>query len=251
MLEKIDHGHVRELRFARPPANAFDPDFIQTLDEAVRSAPADGVRALIISGSPGMFTGGLDVPALIDLDHAGMLDFWKSFFGMLAGVATSGVPVVAAITGHSPAAGAVLATYCDYRVMADGPYKIGLNEVQVGLPVPPAIQYGLKRLTGPRRGDALLITGRLVKPDEALRLGIVDEVVPPEDVVVCARAWVDNLLELPATAMIETRRLARLDLAENFSKLDDQTYEMMTDAWFTDETQATMKALVAKLASRG
>jgi hypothetical protein len=50
--------------------------------------------------------------------------------------------------------------------------------------------------------------------------------------------------------MIETRRLARLDLAENFSKLDDQTYEMMTDAWFTDETQATMKALVAKLASR-
>ncbi len=251
MLETIDHGRVRELRFARPPANAFDPEFIRTLDEAVRSAPAGGVRALIISGSPGMFTGGLDVPALMHLDRSGILGFWKSFFGLLAGVATSAVPVAAAITGHSPAAGAVLATYCDYRVMADGPYKIGLNEVRVGLPVPPAIQYGLKRLTGPRVGDALLITGRLVKPDEALHLGIVDEVVPPEDVIDRARAWADELLELPPTAMIETRRLARLDLAENFAKLDEQTSEVMADAWFTDETQATMKALVAKLASRG
>ena len=251
MLETIDHGQIRELRFARPPANAFDPAFIRTLDQAVRLAPDAGARALIISGSPGMFTGGLDVPALIQLDRSGMVDFWKSFFALLAGVATSAVPVAAAITGHSPAAGAVLATFCDYRVMADGPYKIGLNEVQVGLPVPPAIQFGLKRLTGPRRGDALLISGRLVKPDEALRLGIVDEVVPPEDVIGRARAWADKLLELPATAMNETRRLARLDLAENFSKLNEQTHEMMTDAWFSDETQATMKALVARLASRG
>lgn len=251
MLETIDHGQVRELRFARPPANAFDPEFIRILDQAVRSAPDGGARALIISGAPGMFTGGLDVPALMHLDRSGIEDFWKSFFGLLAGVATSALPVAAAITGHSPAAGAVLATYCDYRVMADGPYKIGLNEVQVGLPVPPAIQYGLKRLTGPRQGDALLIAGRLVKPDEALRLGLVDEVVAPEHVIGRAREWADKLLELPPAAMSETRRLARLDLAENFSRLDEQTYLMMTDAWFTNETQATMKKLVAKLASRG
>jgi 3,2-trans-enoyl-CoA isomerase len=247
MIESTDHGKVRELRLSRPPANAFNPELIAGLTDAVRGAPGHGTEALVISGAPGMFTGGLDVPELLQLGRSEIRDFWEGFYRLLHTVAASEIPIAAAITGHSPAAGAVLSVFCDYRVMADGRFKFGMNEVQVGLSVPPPLQYGLKRLTGPRVGDALLVAGALVSPAEALRVGLVDEVVPPEEVVPRAVAWAERLLALPRDAMRETRRVARADLAAQFESLDPASYDRVTERWFGDETQATLRALVARL----
>ena len=250
MIDRVDHGRVRELRLSRPPANAFNPPLVAELRKALQSAPAEGVEGLVISGAPGMFTGGLDVPELLGLGREEIRAFWKGFYGLLHAVAASEVPVAAAITGHSPAAGAVLAVFCDHRVMADGPFKIGMNEVQVGLSVPPTLQYALKRLTGPRAGDALLISGALVSPAEALRVGLVDEVVAPEEVVPRALAWVERLMVLPRAAMRDTRRLARADLVAQFDSLSEADFDRVTERWFAEETQGTMRALVARLSKR-
>jgi enoyl-CoA hydratase/carnithine racemase len=194
-----------------------------------------------------MFTGGLDVPELLELGRDEIRSFWQGFYRLLRTVAASDVPVAAAITGHSPAAGAVLAVFCDHRVMADGPFKIGMNEVQVGLSIPLPLQYALKRLTGPRAGDALLIAGALVAPAEALRVGFVDDVAPSEEVVPRAIAWAERLIALPQEAMRDTRRIARADLVEQFDALDAASYDRVTERWFGEETQATMRALVARL----
>jgi len=250
MIQRVDHGPVRELRLDRPPANAFNPALVAELTAAVRAAPADGAEGLVISGAPGMFTGGLDVPELLQLGREEIRSFWKAFYELLRSVAACEIPVAAAITGHSPAAGAVLAVFCDHRVMADGPYKIGMNEVQVGLTVPPPLQYGLKRLTGPREGDALLIAGALVGPDEARRVGLVDEVVGLQEVVPRALAWAEGLTKLPRAAMRETRRVARADLVVQFDALGDESLDRVTERWFGEETQATMRALVARLGRR-
>jgi enoyl-CoA hydratase/carnithine racemase len=247
MIVSTDHGRIRELRLDRPPANAFNPALVAELTEAVRSAPGGGAHALVISGAPGMFTGGLDVPELLGLGRDEIRSFWQGFYLLLRTVAASDVPVAAAITGHSPAAGAVLSVFCDHRVMADGPFKIGMNEVRVGLSVPPALQYGMKRLTGPRVGDALLIAGALVTPAEALRVGLVDEVVPPAEVVPRAIAWAERLVALPQAAMRDTRRIARADLVAQFDELDAASYDRVTDRWFGEESQATMRELVARL----
>lgn len=250
MIDRTDHGRVRELRLNRPPANALNPALVEELAERVRQAPADGVEAVVITGAPGMFTGGLDVPELLTLDEDGIRTFWRSFYDMLRAVAASDVPVAAAITGHSPAAGAVLATFCDHRVMADGPFRIGMNEVQVGLTVPPPLQYAMKRLTGPRAGDALLIAGALISPADALRLGVVDEVAEPEEVVPRALAWAERLVALPRAAMRETRRVARADLVAQFDGLDTASYDEATERWFSEETQGALHALVERLAKR-
>lgn len=250
MIDIIDHGRVRELRLARPPANAFDPALVSSLGHRVEEASRQGAGAMVISGAPGMFSGGLDVPALLALDLDGIRDFWRSFFAMLRTVAASPVPVGAAITGHCPAAGAVLSVFCDRRVMADGPFKIGMNEVQVGLVVPPALQFAMKRLVGVRVGDQLLVAGALILPAEALRVGLVDEVVAPDAVVPTALAWAERMVALPRNAMRETRRIARADLVAQFDAVTEADHEAAAARWFTDETQATLRALVARLAKR-
>src|SRR5579885_791602 len=134
MLTKIKHDDILELRLERAPVNALHHPLVQELKAAVEAAPKQGTKALVISGVPGMFSAGLDVAFLLAQDQAGMQRFWKDFFGMLRSIATSPIPIAAAMTGHSPAGGAVISIFCDYRIAAQGKFKIGLNEVQVGLP---------------------------------------------------------------------------------------------------------------------
>ena len=250
MLETIDHGQIRELRLARPPANALNPALISALAESVEGAPAQGMRALVISGRPGMFSGGLDVPELLTLDRDGMLSTLRDFFRLMRTLAASKIPIVAAITGHAPAGGAVISIFCDARIMADGDFKIGLNEVQVGLSLPEVIHTAAARVIGVRQAERLGVAGMLVPAGEALRIGLVDELVPVEAVVERALALSRDLLKLPPRAMANTRALCRRDLVDAFSHQEERTYERFVDDWFGPETQGAMRALVERLKSK-
>lgn len=250
MLTRIEHEQILELRLARPPVNAINPALARALREAVEAASRGGAQAVVISGSPGMFSAGLDVPELLSLDRAGMTAFWSDFFGLLQTVALSPLPVVAAITGHSPAGGAVLSLFCDTRIAAQGNFKIGLNEVQVGLPVPRIVYAALERLVGRRDAERLAVRGLLVSPEEALSCGLVDQVVAPEQVMSAALAWCREVSALPPRAMATTRNLARADFAALFKDLSERTHREMAEAWFGEESQTTLRALVAQLAAR-
>jgi enoyl-CoA hydratase/carnithine racemase len=248
MLEIHPHeGGIRELRLARPPANALDAALVGELIRAVEGAPEAGVRALVLSGGPKMFSAGLDVPLLLGLGRLEMEAFLGDLLALLRSIATSRVPVIAAITGHSPAGGAVLAIHCDYRVMAEGDFRIGLNEVAVGLPLPRVIHSTLSRLVGPAAAEKLAVAGALIGGAEALRLGLIDELAPPETVVERALARARDLLALPPRAMSATRALARRDLAESFAREERATWEAFVEDWFSPETQVALRALVERL----
>jgi enoyl-CoA hydratase/carnithine racemase len=247
VIEIHEHGEIREIRLARPPANALDGTMLRTLIAVLTRACDEGRRAVVISGLPGMFSGGLDVPALMGLDRAQMMDFWDAFFGVQRRLASLPIPVAAAITGHSPAGGAVLAAYCDYRVMADGKYRIGVNEVQVGLFAGPIIFGVIRRLVGPRQAERLLAGGLLMSPPEALAVGLIDRLLPDAEVIPAAIEWARSMTSLPPKAMSAMRALARTDLGALVGNLGPKDYEAMNDAWFSEETQVTMRKLVERL----
>jgi len=255
MLQILDHdgGAIRELSLDRPPVNALTPELLALVRDAVEAAPAAGARALVVSGRPGYFSAGLDVPHLLALDRAGIEGLMASLFGALRALAFSPLPVVAAVTGHSPAGGAVLALMCDRRVMAAGDaesrFRIGLNEIEVGLPVPPAIFAAMARRTGPREAERLCLEGLLVDSAEALSIGLVDELAPAGAVVERALAWCRSLLARPPAALAATRAVARADLHAAFAGFADQVGGFV-DAWFGAETQASRRARAARLAAR-
>jgi enoyl-CoA hydratase/carnithine racemase len=250
MLTKIEHGEILEIRLERPPVNALDPALVNALRAAVEAAPGQGARALVLSGTPGMFSGGLDVSALLKLDRDAMLRFWDDFFSMLRSIAVSPIPVAAAITGHSPAGGAVISIFCDTRIAAQGKFKIGLNEVQVGLPVPRLILSAFTRLVGQRQAERLAVHGLLVSPEEALAAGLVDQVVPPEEVIPMAIDWCRAGLALPQKALHATRASLRGDYARMFDSLAASTREEMAEVWFSEEPQRVLKALLEQLAAK-
>lgn len=248
MLQTHRHpDEVVEIRLDRPPVNALNPALVRALAAAIDEQTRAGARALVLSGRPGLFSAGLDVPELLTLDEAGMRAFWQDLFGLLARVAGSPVPLVAALTGHSPAGGTVIALYADYRVQAEGDFRLGLNEVQVGLVVPPVIHQALVRLIGAYAAERHLVAGEMIPATEALRIGLVDEIVPADQAVERAVAWCRRHLALPQRAMAATRALCRADLVQSFEGAKALDVDGFVRGWFSEETQATMRGLVERL----
>ena len=252
MIQQREHPNdIVEIQLSRPPVNALSPELLQQLQAAISESIKQGARGLVLSGLPGLFSAGLDVPALLALDAKGLEAAWRSFFRVCATLAASPIPTVAAITGHSPAGGAVISLYCDYRVMAEGNFRIGLNEVQVGLIVPEVIQYAFRRLLGAHRAERLLVAGAMIESAQAERIGLVDALTPVERVTPAAIAWLRETLALPPKAMLRTRQMARADLVTAMGDPETLDLSVFVDGWFGDETQNVLHALVAKLKSRG
>lgn len=251
MINVSSIGKIARIELARPPVNALNPALLAGLRQAIDAALSDpSVDGICLTGRAGMFSAGLDVPELLTLSRDALRMAWRDFFAVMEALARSNKPCAAAITGHSPAGGAVIALFCDYRVMAAGAFKIGLNEVQVGLAVPPAIVRAMQRLVGAHRGERLMVAGTMLDSNGALNAGLVDELAAPEQVEARAIAWLEQHLCLPPNAMRATRANARADLSAVFDGDSDAELEQLLDGWFGEETQHVMHALVAKLKAK-
>jgi 3,2-trans-enoyl-CoA isomerase len=249
MLKIIEHEEIIEISLDRKPVNAMTVEFLDALVHAHTESVAQGARAVIISGRDGLFSAGLDVPVLLDQPREAIERFWTGFFITMKTIASSAVPVAAAITGHAPAGGTVLSLYCDYRVATRGDYTLGLNEVRVGLPVTRNVLYALELIVGARQAGLLTTSAKLLSPEDALAYGLVDELADPGQAVECCLVWARNLLELPNIAMNKTRLAAKSELIGMTSETTSYS-RLAVDAWFNDEAQRMLKELVAKLQAK-
>jgi enoyl-CoA hydratase/carnithine racemase len=247
MLLTNDHGTIREITLNRPPANAINDELARSLGEALVAA-SENAEAVIVSGLPGMFSAGLDVPSLLQLDRSNFSEYWLNFQVMLRNLAYMPIPTVFAMTGHAPAGGIVMALFGDYRIMPKGGFKTGLNEVQVGLVAPPPAQHALVRLVGAHTAERILVAGEMMDSEKALEIGLVDELTTDAgEVVPRALEWCEQLLALPRHAMLTTRQMTRESLHAAFAgDLEKQTADF-ADLWFKEDTQRTLKTLVARL----
>jgi 3,2-trans-enoyl-CoA isomerase len=250
MIDTIDHGQIRELKMNRPPVNAMDPELLTAIRDSVRAAADDGCRAIVLSGREGMFSAGLDLPTLLGLDEDDLRDAFDVFFEAMHAVVSSPIPIAAAITGHSPAGGAVFATFCDWRVMADGKFGFGFNEVAVGLTLPSIVHKAIVHAAGPRVAELMSVTGRMVGPREAMAMGLVDWVSQPGEVVAKAIEHCEELVALPQRPMVQTRTMVRRELVEYVGRHHRRDGTFFFEEWVRPETTATLEEVMKKLKDR-
>ncbi|UHQ21954.1 enoyl-CoA hydratase/isomerase family protein [Lysobacter sp. 5GHs7-4] len=248
LVTATTHGEIVELQLARAPVNALNPSLCTDLRDALGRAIADGAQGVVLSGGPKVFSAGLDVPHLLSLgeDRHALMAAWQAFFDTALALAASPIPVVAALAGHAPAGGCVLALCCDYRVMASGPFRIGLNETQVGLVAPEGIQRLMRRVVGAYRAERLLVAGEMLDAEQALQAGLVDELTEIDNVATRARVWLEQLLALPRQAVLQTRAIARADIIEALQP-EHIRLQHFIEAWYQPSTQDALKALIARL----
>jgi enoyl-CoA hydratase/carnithine racemase len=198
LREDLPSGVVT-LRLNRPPMNALSQAMLTAIGDAaadLRDAPA--VKAVVVLGSEKALAAGADIKEFGSQDAARTIG--AAFRRAFDGIAAIPRPVIAAIRGFALGGGMELALACDLRVAADSA-RMGQPEVLLGIIPGAGGTQRLPRLIGPARAKELIWSGRMVRADEALALGLVDRVVPAEETEAAAIAWATELASGAVAAM--------------------------------------------------
>eukprot|EP00571_Detonula_confervacea_P016831 CAMPEP_0172299972 /NCGR_PEP_ID=MMETSP1058-20130122/2161_1 /TAXON_ID=83371 /ORGANISM="Detonula confervacea, Strain CCMP 353" /LENGTH=321 /DNA_ID=CAMNT_0013009607 /DNA_START=72 /DNA_END=1037 /DNA_ORIENTATION=+ len=191
VLSSVDeNAGIAMLTMNRPPANSLSLEMNEAICSSIKNIEANPkIQSVILASSnPKIFSAGLDISELVSPDKDRLPKFWSSLQQVYIDLYGSRLATVAAIQGHAPAAGCFLAMACDYRVMSAGDINsetkknhvptIGLNETRLGIAAPFWMGQLLVRTIGFRQAELALAMGTLFPPDQALAVGLVDDVVP-------------------------------------------------------------------------
>jgi len=192
---------VGTIRLDRPPMNALNAQLRAELRAAADEATErQDVRAVIVYGGEKVFAAGADIKEMAELTYADMVDRSRPLQAAFAAVAHIPKPTVAAVAGYALGGGCELALACDARIAAEDA-KLGQPEIQLGIIPGAGGTQRLSRLVGPAKAKELIFTGRFVKAEEALRIGLVDQVVPAAEVYATAATWARRFADGPAYAL--------------------------------------------------
>lgn len=193
-------------------ANAMSVPWFEALGAALDRAEADGAGAIVIAGRAGFFSGGLNLKLLPTLSKDELRHLSESFARVMLRVHGLGIPTVAAVTGHAIAGGAVLAIACDARVLTDGAFKLQLNEVAIGIPMPRWMAFIASSVVPAHLATDALLHARAFSPQEAAALGMASALeATPEATEARAREIAARLALLPRAAYAESKRRLRAD----------------------------------------
>jgi len=194
-------GGVGTIRLDRPPMNAISRAVGDELRRVAAEATArDDVRAVIVYGGEKVFAAGADVKEMASLTYAEMAPIARSVSAGLGALAGIPKPTVAAITGYALGGGLEVVLTCDRRIAADNA-TLGVPEILLGIIPGGGGTQRLARLVGPARAKDMVFTGRFVRADEALAIGLVNRVVPRGDALAQALQLAHQLAALPQAAM--------------------------------------------------
>jgi enoyl-CoA hydratase/carnithine racemase len=197
---EVEDG-VGTIRVDRPKMNALDIQVQEEIRAAAHEATArDDVRAVVVYGGEKVFAAGADVKEMAGMSHAEMVARAGHLQSAFTAVARIPKPVVAAVTGYALGGGCELALCADIRIAGEGA-TLGQPEILLGIIPGAGGTQRLTRLVGTSRAKELIFTGRFVKADEALRIGLVDQVVPDDEVYTAAKTWAGQFTKAAALAM--------------------------------------------------
>lgn len=246
-----EHVQYLILQLNRGKANALNQQMIDELSHFFKQALADqDVGGVVLIGKDHFFSGGVDLTEVYFYSSDAIKHFWGSFLQLATQMLDFNKPLVAAISGHSPAGGCIMALTCDYRIMANGEkYQIGLNEIAVGITPRASILQLYTSLIGPRKAYQYLLEGKLLTPQKALEDGLVDALAELKDLRKQAQAKIESYLQLPRKAFRQTKAILRQELIQSMRKNQDAELDKLHQQLMSKESKLIMGKLVEYLKS--
>lgn len=240
--------HLSIITLDRGKSNALNREMLTELHDMLHNIAGDpNIAGAIITGKENFFSAGLDLIELYNYNEAEAESFWHLFLNFTAAITAFKKPLVAAINGHSPAGGCVIALACDYRIMSEGKYIIGLNEVPVGIIVPNSIFNLYAFWLGQANAARSLLEGRLFSPDEALQIGLVDELTNPASILTAAERKIRKYMAMERNTWEQSKLNIRQGLIAATSADQTEALQSMLKQWWAPTTRNILKTIIDNL----
>ncbi len=246
-IEKRENYAIVQL--SRGKVNAINHEMVNELTSAFNELDDDqSVKGIILTGTPHFFSAGLDVIELYGYNEEQIEAFFTAFGKLHIQMATFKKPLVCGLTGYSPAGGCVFAITADYRIMAAGEkYTIGLNEVAVNIQISNNLIEAYSFWIGKGKAHEAILDGRLFKVEEAFDSGLVNEVVPLEEVLPVAEKQMKKYLSANETIFKNTKQKLRKHWLESLEVDGSKDLGEAIELWWSPEIRSKMKAFVESL----
>jgi len=235
----------------RPKAHALNKHLVNDLRAAmVHLNDSKNIEGAVLTAGGNIFCAGLDVVELYGYDETQMDQFWSEFGRLLRDLIAFPKPLIAAINGHAPAGGCVLAMCCDYRFMAEGQGRIGLNEVPVGIVIPKPIVELARHVVGDTRASDMIFHGALLFPEQAGSFGLVHATVPPEQLMERAQEKLLSWLSLPQEPWRQAKATLRAPLLRAMEMEFSEAYGETLRHWWSPDSRANVGRVVERLKAK-
>jgi len=232
----LNHGKV----------NTIDIELFTELIKQLENLEKSECKAVVIHGAGSSFSAGVDLFRLLKDGNPYIESFVPLLTSGLLKLFTFPKPVIAAVNRHAIAGGCMLACACDYRLMAEGNGKIGAPEMLVGVPFP-ALPLEILRFVIPRQlFQEIVYSGRLCSPKEAIRAGLIDEVVESENLLEQTIAVAERFAAIPTQSFRSTKRLMRQPVIDRYEKYSQIFDDEVMKIWKSPKIHAVIKAYLEK-----
>ncbi len=248
MIDVVRNGHILELYIQTNDTNSMGLEFFRALGANIEEAEVDrDIKAVMLSSrNEKFFSNGFDPSIFIGRSREDVYSVLQSALDASGKVLFSKKPVVCAMNGHAMGVGAVLAIFSDYRILVEKKGRIGFPESLIGINFPSTSAYVLTQLVGIRTARDLLYSGRALKSDEALSLGLVDESASPEEVLPRARAWCAQFENMAPESVIGVKVALRDSQRVIAAELASNDLEFLAEAVMSPNGQEGMRSILEK-----
>lgn len=230
----------------RGKVNAINYEMVKELRQVFQELEKDTeVRGVILTGQPKYFSAGLDLIELYQYNEQQINDFFQALGMLYVEMLQFTKPFISAITGHSPAGGCVLAVTSDNRIMAEGPtYTIGLNEVAVNIQISQNLTDVYGFWIGSGLAHRFILEGKLLTGSEALSVGLIDALVPLDEVLGQAESKMRHYMAADQEILVSTKKKLRKTLLDRLQTDASESFQEASIIWWKPETRARMKAYI-------
>jgi enoyl-CoA hydratase len=223
VIEREDDGDVAVLRLAHGPVSAMDIELCQAIAEQLRGLVTDPARAVVITGTGRSFSAGVDLRRYLDEGAPYVQRFLPALCDAFHAAFELTKPMVSAVNGHAIAGGCVLAACADVTLMADGKGRVGVPEIKVGVPFPRVAVEIIRHAVGEVATRRLMIGAQTYAPADAQAIGLVDHVVPADELLSRAVETARSLAaDVPSDTFAATKTQLRREALERTARYADE-----------------------------
>lgn len=244
-VTKEFQDHIAILRLNNGPTNPISSKMVDELSQALVTLKGTA-RGMVLCGGDQFFSVGFDLPEVLKFDRPAMDDFLERFNRLCLELFTAPIPTVCALSGHAVAGGNILALTCDYRYSVSEEKKIGLNELQLGLPVPYLADMMLRHTIGNRYASQMIYSGEFMSFSDAKIIGLIDVVGPPEELEDFTLERIAQIASYQSQAFSAAKTNKVEEIKRRYEKNYQSTNDLFLDCWFSGPVQQSLREASVK-----
>ncbi len=235
---------VATLTLNRGKVNALNEVMVEQLNDCFADLESDqGTKSVLLTGQGTFFSFGFDIPEFLSYSKDDFTRYITKFTNLYTYMFLFPKPVIVALNGHTVAGGSMLATACDYRIMASGNEKISLNEITFGSSVLAGSVEMLKYCTGQKNAQTILCSGDMYSASEALQLGLIDRIASEDSLMNEAGGIARDFAEKDNVAFSSVKGLLRKPVAEEMVRREGNSIREFIDIWYSEKTWEKIKEI--------